>query len=121
MSNPINEYNMFEDEVDIALAINESDDEEFDEFDDEESIDNEIELDDENIEDEIDTELDYSDEVPEVNDVDMRASDMIAAERDLLADPFEDDDVIDVAIGDEDLEDIEVKDGDANPIVNEEE
>ena len=56
------------------------------------------ELDDE---DEIDVNLDYTGSKPDADIVDQDADDLLAIERDLAYNPFEDEDIIDAAIGDD--------------------
>lgn len=55
-------------------------------------------------EDYIDTDMDYYESTPSADIVDMDADDLLAAERDIAHDPFEDDEIIDIAIGDDDIE-----------------
>ena len=55
-------------------------------------------------EDLVDTSMDYDGSIPKADIVDMDADDVLAAERDIAHDPFEDDELIDAAIGDEDIE-----------------
>ena len=54
----------------------------------------------------VDVNVDYTDSVPGADIVDMDADDIIAAERDIMHNPFEDEDLIDAAVG----EDIEIED-----------
>lgn len=49
----------------------------------------------------VDTNIDYDGSIPSADIVDMDADDLIAAERDIAHDPFEDDEIIDAAIGDD--------------------
>lgn len=81
---------IFEDAIDTALAVD-------DNIDD-------IKLDDNSLSDEeddeiIDTNIDYIDDEVDNSIEGVDADDIIAAERDIAFDPFEDDEVIDIAIG----------------------
>ena len=79
---------IFEDAIDIALA---SDD----------SIDD-IEVEEDESEDDIvDTDISYEDDDIDNSLEGVDADDIIAAERDIAFNPFEDDEVIDAAIGDD--------------------
>jgi len=81
---------IFEDAIDTALAVD-------DNIDD-------IKLDDNSLSDEeddeiVDTNIDYIDDEVDNSIEGVDADDIIAAERDIAFDPFEDDEVIDIAIG----------------------
>ena len=81
---------IFEDAIDTALAVD-------DNIDD-------IKLDDNSLSDEeddeiVDTNIDYIDDEIDNSIEGVDADDIIAAERDIAFDPFEDDEVIDIAIG----------------------
>lgn len=59
----------------------------------------------------VDTVIDYDESTPDADIVDMDADDLIAAERDIAHDPFEDDELIDIAIGeDPEIDDIDLDD-----------
>ena len=89
----IPEYDLdciFEDTVDTALAVD-------DNIDD-------IELDDNSLSNEeddeiVDTNINYVDDEIDNSIEGADADDIIAAERDIAFDPFEDDEIIDIAIG----------------------
>jgi hypothetical protein len=91
----------FDDEVDAALApdfrvskmVNELSEVEIDDEDDNEYIDD-VDITNDDIED------------PDVEDVD--AEDLKDAEKDIMANPFEDDEVIDAAIGDSDTDELDI-------------
>lgn len=81
---------IFEDAIDTALAVD-------DNIDD-------IKLDDNSLSDEkddeiVDTNIDYIDDEVDNSIEGVDADDIIAAERDIAFDPFEDDEIIDIAIG----------------------
>lgn len=61
--------------------------------------DDEDDLDDE--EDEIDIDQDFEDDIVDLNIEGVDGDDIIAAQRDIAYNPFEDDDIIDSAIGDD--------------------
>lgn len=86
-----------EDEVDCAILNDEQFAASLSNVDNAEptSID---EIDDKEEEDLVDPNVDYSEDIHSADMVDMDADDMIAAERDLMLNPFEDDDIIDTAI-----------------------
>lgn len=86
-----------EDEVDCAILNDEQFAASLSNVDNAEptSID---EIDDKEDEDLVDPNVDYSEDIHSADMVDMDADDMIAAERDLMLNPFEDDDIIDTAI-----------------------
>lgn len=89
----------FEDEVDCACLRDEDFQEALADVNTAVSTnEEEIEDDDDEI---VDTALDYDGNIPSADVVDMDADDLLAAERDIAHDPFEDDEVIDVAIGDD--------------------
>lgn len=59
----------------------------------------------------VDTNIDYDGSIPDADIVDMDADDMLAAERDIAHDPFEDDELIDIAIGEDPaIDDIDLED-----------
>ena len=93
----------FDDEVDCAIL----DDEEFNKALSELEA-GELELDDDE-EDVLDTDLDYSETPVEADMVSVDADDLLAAERDLAFDPFEDEELMD-SISDSDDTDIIVND-----------
>jgi len=81
---------IFEDAIDTALAVD-------DNIDD-------IKLDDNSLSNEeddeiVDTNIDYIDDEIDNSVEGADADDIIAAERDIAFDPFEDDEIIDIAIG----------------------
>lgn len=81
---------IFEDAIDTALAVD-------DNIDD-------IKLDDNSLSDEeddeiVDTNIDYIDDEVDNSIEGVDVDDIIAAERDIAFDPFEDDEIIDIAIG----------------------
>ena len=63
------------------------------------------ELDDDDM---VDVNVDYTGSVPGADIVDMDADDIIATERDIMHNPFEDEDIVDAAVG----EDFEIEDDD---------
>lgn len=64
-------------------------------------------------EDMVDTTLDYEGSIPGTDITDMDADDLLAAERDIMHDPFEDDELFDAAIGDDpEIDDIDLDDED---------
>lgn len=99
----------FEDEVDCAI-MNDSDFREA--IADMASKQSTAEEEVDHSEDEIvDTVIDYDESVPDADIVDMDADDLLAAERDIAHDPFEDDELIDIAIGeDPEIDDIDLDD-----------
>lgn len=50
---------------------------------------------------EVDPDTDYSDDLSDLDDVENDAKALIAADRELMKDPFEEDETIDAAIGDD--------------------
>ena len=52
----------------------------------------------------VDVNVDYDEDVPSADMVDIDADDVIAAERDIAYDPFEDDEIIDAVVGDDEIE-----------------
>lgn len=86
-----------EDEIDCAILNDEQFATSLSNIDNAESTAIE-EIDDREEEDLVDPNVDYSEDIHSADMVDMDADDMIAAERDLMLNPFEDDDIIDTAI-----------------------
>ena len=61
----------------------------------------------------VDTTIDYYGSIPGTDITDMDADDVLAAERDIMHDPFEDDELIDAAIGnDPEIDDVDLDDED---------
>ena len=90
----------FEDEVDCACLRDEDFQEALADVNTAVST-NEEEIEDDDDDEIVDTTLDYDGSIPSADVVDMDADDLLAAERDIAHDPFEDDEVIDAAIGDD--------------------
>ena len=94
---------IFEDTIDIALAVDDSiDDIKDEDISDEDDI--------------VDTNINYDNDEVDNSIEGLDADDIIAAERDIAFDPFEDDEIIDIAIGDD--KDIETQDISINDLIN---
>lgn len=64
-------------------------------------------------EDLVDTTIDYDGSIPGAGITDMDADDVLAAERDIMHDPFEDDELFDAAVGnDPEIDDVDLDDED---------
>lgn len=79
---------IFEDAIDTALAVDDS-------------IDDIEVKEDESEDDIVDTDINYGDEDIDNSLEGIDANEIIAAERDIAFNPFEDDEIIDTAIGDD--------------------
>lgn len=104
-------FNGIEDELDCAFLNDDAFNNSIDVLNNPESIDDHdvTEEDMAKVDEPVDVNLDYSNTMDNsMEDVD--ATDLIAAERDLMANPFEDDEILDACIGDDDIDDIDVDD-----------
>ena len=64
-------------------------------------------------EDLVDTTIDYDGSIPGTDITDMDADDVLAAERDIMHDPFEDDELFDAAVSnDPEIDDVDLDDED---------
>jgi len=102
MNNPILEAELadlgpIEDEIDCAILNDEQFAACLSDIDNAESTATE-ELNEED-EELVDVNVDYSEDIHSPDMVDMDADDLIAAERDVMTNPFEDDEIIDIATG----------------------
>ena len=106
---PNNDYfntiDMIDDEIDTALLNDNNFNEALDSIKNNDYFVNE--------EDElIDTNIEYTDAGLDMTAEDIDANDIIAAERDIAINPFEDDEIVDAAVGSDniDIDDIDIKD-----------
>lgn len=92
----------FEDEVDCAIVNDSKFESAMSDIANADSTAQEETTDDELGDDDIvDTSIDYDDSIPGADMVSIDADDIIAAERDIAHDPFEDEDLMDAAVGDD--------------------
>lgn len=98
-------YFTFDDEIDCAII---SDRQFFDAYDkmDANAYEKTLPSEDTNV---TDVTISYDDSIPEADMVDTDADDVIAAERDLAHHPFEDDEIIDSIVDEDDYNNINVR------------
>ena len=116
-SNVLNEnfdsiFNGIEDELDCAFLNDDAFNNSLDVLNNPESLDDHdvSEVDMEEVEEPIDVNLDHSEVSIDNTIEDVDATDLLGAERDLWANPFEDDEIIDASIGDDNIDDLDIDD-----------
>lgn len=124
-SNVLNEnfdsiFNGIDDELDCVFLSDDTFNNSLDVLNNPESIDdNDVsEADMKEVDEPIDVNLDHSEVSIDNTMEDVDATDLLGAERDLWANPFEDDEVIDASIGDDDIDDVDIDDIDLDELVD---